>query len=495
MHTVIMNDNSSSFVDKGVTGPNGDSGAPILSVSEISAILKLTVEKTFGRIRLRGEISGFKRAQSGHLYFSLKDKTAVIDGVCWRGTASRIGIDPEDGLEVVVTGRLTTYPTRSRYQIVIDGIEIAGEGVLLKLLEDRRRKLAAEGLFDLNKKKPLPFLPDIVGVVTSETGAVFHDILHRLFDRFPRRVLLWPVTVQGDTAADEIVSAIEGFNLLSKKQSGAINQTLSRPNVLIVARGGGSLEDLMAFNEEKVVRAVAASEIPLISAVGHETDTTLIDYVADKRAPTPTAAAEMIVPVRADLLIQVETNASRLINAVIRLLKRGQRDLNALARALPDLKRLVEDFNQRLDDWTERLTNSIRVCLKSRHATLDRSAAEIPNPKQQIEHAKRQLIREVRALKIISQSIVAERQKSLQQFTALLESFSYQRVLKRGFALVTDKNKKPIESIKKLSQGMSIFMQFQDGKANATVTGDDTMNKKKDSKKINGGNGSQGSLL
>ena len=249
-------------------GLDGDQGPAILTVTEISALMKRTIEEEFGRVRVQGEISGFKRAASGHLYFKLKDDKAVLDGVCWRGTAERLGVSPEDGMEVVATGRLTTYPARSNYQIVVDSIQVAGEGALLKPLEERRKKLAAKGLFDIETKKELPFIPNVIGVVTSETGAVFRDILHRLDDRFPRHVVLWPVTVQGNTAAAEITAAIKGFNALGKKSK------VPRPDVLIVARGGGSLEDLMAFNEESVVRAAHASTIPLISAVGHETDTT-----------------------------------------------------------------------------------------------------------------------------------------------------------------------------------------------------------------------------
>ena len=465
-----MIDHTSSIVEDGTSGLDGDQGLPILSVAEISSLLKRTVEETFGRVRVQGEISGFKRAQSGHLYFTLKDETAVIDGVCWRGTAAGLGITPEDGLEVIVTGRLTTYPARSRYQIVVEGLEVAGAGALLKLLEDRRRKLAAEGLFDIDNKQELPFLPDIIGVVTSETGAVFRDILHRLTDRFPRRVLLWPVTVQGESAPKEIAAAIEGFNGLTGKKRGKGKKALPRPDVLIVARGGGSLEDLMAFNEEIVVRAAAASDIPLISAVGHETDTTLIDYAADERAPTPTAAAEMAVPVRADLLAQVEDDGARLINAVTRLVDNARRNIDATARGLPDLGRLVGDFSQRLDDWTERLANAVRVGLDSRRAELARLAAEIPKPQQQLDHAKRQLKREVRALKAAGRSIVAERRVDLKQAAALLESFSYQRVLERGFALVTGYGERPIDSVKKLSPGMLVSMRFQDGEADATVT-------------------------
>ena len=254
---------------------------PEFSVGELSQAVKRTIEGTFERVRVRGEVSGFKRAASGHLYMALKDEEAVLDAVCWRGMAARLALVPEDGLEVIATGRLTTYPGRSKYQIVIEQVELAGEGSLLKLLEERRHKLAAEGLFDAARKQALPFLPEVIGVVTSPTGAVIRDILHRLADRFPRPVLVWSVRVQGDGAAAEIAAAIDGFNAL---EAGG---PVPRPDLLIVARGGGSLEDLWAFNEEVVVRAAAASAIPLISAVGHETDTTLIDFAADHRAPTP----------------------------------------------------------------------------------------------------------------------------------------------------------------------------------------------------------------
>ncbi|MBT7942879.1 MAG: exodeoxyribonuclease VII large subunit, partial [Alphaproteobacteria bacterium] len=471
-------------------GLDGDQGPPILSVAELSALLKRTVEDTFGRVRVRGEISGFKRAASGHLYFTLKDDAAIIDGVCWRGTAGKLGVTPEDGLEVIVSGRLTTYPARSRYQIVVDAMDIAGEGALLKMLEDRRRKLAAEGLFDVENKRDLPFLPDIIGVVTSPTGAVFRDILHRLSDRFPRRVLLWPVTVQGETAAQEITAAIDGFNKLGGKGA-----KLPRPDVLIVARGGGSLEDLMAFNEESVVRATAASDIPVISAVGHETDTTLIDYAADQRAPTPTAAAEMAVPVRADLLAGVQDNGARLTGAISRLVESGRRDIDATARGLPDLSRLVGEFTQRLDDWTERLSNAMRVGLEGRRTQVARLVAEIPKPHRQLDHAKDQLKSEVRALRAAGRSIVTERRGDLKQASALLESFSYQRVLERGFALVTGDGDSPIDSVKKLSPGMPVSMRFQDGQTGATVNGAAPTGKTRKKKQKDGGDDPQGTLL
>ncbi|MDA1089436.1 MAG: exodeoxyribonuclease VII large subunit [Proteobacteria bacterium] len=434
-----------------------------MTVSEISALMKRTLEEEFAYVRVRGEISGFKRAASGHLYFRLKDDKAALDGICWRGTAERLGVSLEDGLEVVATGRLTTYPARSNYQIIVDSIDVAGEGALLKLLEDRRKKLAAEGLFDIEAKKDLPFLPDVIGVVTSETGAVLRDILHRLEDRFPRHVLLWPVTVQGNNAAKEITAAIEGFNRLTKKS------TVPRPDVLIVARGGGSLEDLMAFNEESVVRAAHASTIPLISAVGHETDTTLIDFAADERAPTPTAAAEMAVPVRADLISQVEDDGARLIGAINRIVVDRRGRLDGIARGLPDLGRLVEDFIQRLDDWTQRLGNAIRHGMQNRHAELAGLAAAITNPQQRLDHAKDQLRREVRALKAAGKNILGDHRQALKQASALMESYSYQRVLERGFVLVADADNKPVVSVATLSPGLDVTMRFHDGEAGATV--------------------------
>src|SRR5215510_5029821 len=276
------------------------------TVSEISFALKRTLEDSFGHVRVRGEISGFRGPHSsGHCYFSLKDQGARIDAVIWRGTFGRIRFKPEEGLEVIVTGRLTTYPSRSSYQIIVETLEPAGLGALMALLEERKKKLAAEGLFDEARKQLLPFLPDVIGVVTSPTGAVIRDILHRLADRFPRRVIVWPVRVQGEGSAEEVAAAIRGFNELPA------DGEVPRPDLLIVARGGGSIEDLWSFNEEIVVRAAADSLIPLISAVGHETDFTLIDFAADKRAPTPTAAAEMAVPVRADLIAELLSKARR----------------------------------------------------------------------------------------------------------------------------------------------------------------------------------------
>ena len=318
--------------------------APEITVSELANALKRAIEDRFGYVRVRGEISGYRgRQSSGHAYFSLKDANARLDAVIWRTTLQRMRLKPEEGLDVIATGRLTTFPGKSTYQIVIDSLELAGIGALMALLEARRRKLAEEGLFDVARKRKAPFLPRIVGVVTSPTGAVIRDILHRLADRFPVRVLVWPVRVQGETSAAEVAAAIDGFNAM------AVDGTAARPDVLIVARGGGSLEDLMSFNDEAVVRAVARSAIPLIAAVGHETDWTLIDHAADVRAPTPTAAAEFAVPVRTELLAAIAELDARRRGAILRFSHRLRHDLRALARALPGGEAIVAGPRQRLD--------------------------------------------------------------------------------------------------------------------------------------------------
>src|SRR5438132_8821146 len=317
---------------------------PEWTVSELSAALKKTVEDSYGFVRVRGEITGYRGPHSsGHNYFALKDEGAKIDAVIWKGAYGRIRFKPEEGLEVIATGRLTTYPGRSTYQLVIEQLEPAGIGALMALVEERKRKLAAEGLFDEARKQLLPFLPTVIGVVTSPSGAVIRDILHRLADRFPRHVLLWPVRVQGEGSAEQLAAAIRGFNALPP--SGPV----PRPDLLIVARGGGSLEDLWSFNEEMVVRAAAESLIPLISAVGHETDVTLIDFAADRRAPTPTAAAEMAVPVRSKLLVEIDSLARRSMVCWLRGQESRRNELRAAARALPGASELLAIPRQRLD--------------------------------------------------------------------------------------------------------------------------------------------------
>src|SRR6187401_399982 len=328
---------------------------PEYPVSELSSSLKRTVEDAYGHVRVRGEISGFRGPHSsGHCYFALKDESAKIEAVIWKFAHARMRFKPQEGLEVIATGKLTTYPGSSKYQIVIESLEPAGIGALMALMEERKRKLSAEGLFDEARKQLLPWLPAVIGVVTSPTGAVIRDILHRLEDRFPRRVLVWPVRVQGDTSAAEVAAAIHGFNAMPE------GGRMPRPDLIIVAHGGGSLEDLWSFNEEIVVRAAADSMIPLISAVGHETDVTLIDFASDRRAPTPTAAAEMAVPVRADLLAQTLDFGKRTMACMTRALREATTELAGLARGLGDPRRLIEEQQQRLDIAGERLINGPR---------------------------------------------------------------------------------------------------------------------------------------
>jgi exodeoxyribonuclease VII large subunit len=327
--------------------------APALSVSELSAGVKRTIEGAFDHVRVRGEVGRVSRPRSGHIYLDLKDDRAVLATICWKGAAARLQVQPEEGMEVIATGRLTTFPGQSRYQLIIESMEPAGVGALMAMLDKRRRALDAEGLFAPERKRPLPFLPLVIGVVTSPSGAVIRDILHRLADRFPRTVLVWPVAVQGDRCAAEVAAAINGFNALPA------GGPIPRPNVLIVARGGGSLEDLWGFNEEIVVRAAAASAIPLISAVGHETDNTLIDLAADMRAPTPTAAAELAVPVRADLMAALAGLDERRMRAIARALSDRRTRLRDLARALPRPEQLLAERIQRLDALGDRLPRAL----------------------------------------------------------------------------------------------------------------------------------------
>lgn len=465
--------------------------APIFSVGEISQALKLTVEEAFQRVRVRGEISGFKRAASGHLYFTLKDSDAVLDSVCWRGTAGRLGLAPEDGMEVIATGRLTTYPGRSKYQIVIESLELAGEGALLKLLEERKRKLAAEGLFDPEGKRDLPFLPEVIGVVTSPTGAVIRDILHRLADRFPCRVILWPVLVQGEGAAEQIAEAVRGFGDLEE------DGPIPRPDLLIVGRGGGSLEDLWAFNEEEVVRAIAECPIPVISAVGHETDTTLADFAADRRAPTPTGAAEMAVPVRIELLAQVMDDGARLTNATTRLLEERRMRLDGLARGLPDPRRVVEDMGQRLDDWSERLGLGLRGALDKSRARLQETVGRLPDPRQQIFQAESRLASESRAFVSVAGKAVTDNETKLTHTARMLESLSYERTLERGYAVVWNEDGSAlVTSARAVKPGRAMTVEFGDGKAGVVGTGGGTTPPpRKPRKRKADDDGRQGSLL
>ncbi len=358
------------------------------TVSELSGALKRTLEDAFGYVRVRGEISGYRGPHSsGHAYFCLKDQSAKLDAVIWKGTFSRLKVKPQEGLEVIAIGRITTFPGKSSYQIVVDSIEPAGIGALMALLEERKRRLSAEGLFAPERKRPLPYLPEVIGVVTSPTGAVIRDILHRLEDRFPRRVLVWPVRVQGETCAEEVAAAIRGFNAL------APGGRIPRPDVIIVARGGGSVEDLWGFNDEAVVRAAAESGIPLVSAVGHETDWTLIDHAADVRAPTPTGAAEMVVPVRADLVAEVDDLAFRHREAMGRAIDRLRADLRSAARALPSREMLLAAKRQRLDLAAARLAPALARNARSAETRIARlgQSLERRSPRARLSELKGKL--------------------------------------------------------------------------------------------------------
>ncbi len=435
------------------------------TVSELARSVKRTIEGAFGLVRVRGELMRVKRHTSGHIYLALKDDDASLDGVVWRSSASKLSVVPEDGLEVICTGRVTTYPARSSYQLVIESMELAGQGALLKLIEERRKKLMAEGLFAPERKKKLPSLPGVIGVVTSPTGAVIRDILHRLSDRFPRDVLIWPVAVQGANAAAEVAAAIAGFNALPAEG------WPRRPDVLIVARGGGAIEDLMAFNEEIVVRAAAASTIPLISAVGHETDTTLIDFASDMRAPTPTAAAEFAVPVRLQLMARVEDCASRLLQQAERAVAFKRSALQALERGLGNPRHAIEAHVQRLDGLSERLDMSLRTGLERRGQTVATWGARLRHPLQQVHDFETRLGILGRSLDAGFRRTVDAAHARFQRWGDLLESYSYRGVLKRGFALVTDSAGHAIGAAGDARPGEGVSIEFHDGKVAATVDG------------------------
>ncbi|NPU67396.1 exodeoxyribonuclease VII large subunit [Bradyrhizobium sp. 83012] len=491
--------------------------APEFTVSELSSALKRTVEDQFGHVRVRGEITGFRGPHSsGHCYFALKDESAKIEAVIWKGVHGRMRFKPQEGLEVIATGKLTTYPNSSKYQIVIEALEPAGIGALMALMEERKRKLGAEGLFDPARKQLLPWLPEVIGVVTSPTGAVIRDILHRLEDRFPRRVLVWPVKVQGEGSAEQVAAAIRGFNDLPE------DGPIPRPDVLIVARGGGSLEDLWSFNEEIVVRAAAESMIPLISAVGHETDVTLIDFAADKRAPTPTAAAEMAVPVRSELMQEVASLARRVGVCWQRSQESRRNELRAAARALPGAAELLAIPRQRLDSAaaslpralktnthvhfrqfaaasakltlrvlhgqitqadhrlvvsSERLSLSARALLHRRRERFDALDARFKASRLAYAQAKRQAIaRERDRTERLADRASRALTTSISRLTArvdhagqLLTALSYRSVLARGFALVRDEAGHPLHQAASIGPNAALSIEFADGVVAATA--------------------------
>src|SRR5215470_4175731 len=490
------------------------------TVSELSSALRRTVEDAYGYVRVRGEVSGFKGSSpSGHVYFRLKDDKAVLESVIWKGSFGRMRFKPEEGLEVIASGRLTTFAGSSKYQIVIEALEPAGVGALMALLEERKRKLAAEGLFDEARKQLIPYLPEVIGVVTSPTGAVIRDILHRLADRFPRHVVVWPVKVQGDGSAEQVAAAIRGFNALPEQGR------IRRPDLLIVARGGGSLEDLWSFNEEIVVRAAAASMIPLIAAVGHETDVTLIDFVADKRAPTPTAAAEMAVPVRSELFAEIASLARRTVVCWQRAQENRRSELRAAARALPAASELLAIPRQRLDAagtalprclranthahfrrfasssarltlrvlrgqvtharagltaCGERLTHSARALLHRRRERFTGLEARLKASRLANAQAQRQQIarerervhrlsdRATRAIDTLLERLDAR----VIQHSQLLTALSYRGVLARGFALVRDSDGHPVHSAAAVGPHARLSVEFADGNIGVTADAD-----------------------
>jgi exodeoxyribonuclease VII large subunit len=446
-------------------GQPGDNAAP-LSITEISNLLKRTVEDRFGFVRLRGELSGVKRAASGHLYCCLKDEGAVIDGVMWRTGAQRLGFVPEDGIEVVASGKLTTYPGRSKYQIVIETMEIAGEGALLALFEKTRLRLAAEGLFDAARKRPLPFLPRVIGVVTSPTGAVIRDILHRLADRFPTHVLVWPALVQGQGAAEQVAAAVRGFGEI---EGGG---PIPRPDLLIIARGGGSIEDLWAFNEEIVVRAIAASPIPVISAVGHETDTTLADHAADRRAPTPTAAAEIAVPVRRELAATLDELGLRQRKCALRPVQLGRERLEARVARMPKPEALPAQAAQRLDELAERLRRGLGDRAARARDRLQDDAARLSAPllRARVERARDRLD----AIRLTSAHLtrpLAERRERLAALERLRRQLDPKAPLARGYALVCAPGHPVITSREVAAAQDRLTLEFADGTLEVSPSG------------------------
>lgn len=470
--------------------------APEFTVSELTGSVKKTLEGAFGRVRVRGEVGRVMHARSGHLYYDIKDERNVIACNTWKGQVPGLGVTPEEGLEVIVTGKLSTFGPQSKYNINVDTIEVAGAGALMAMLEKRKKALAAEGLFAPERKQEIPYLPEIIGVVTSPSGAVIRDILHRLRDRFPRKVLVWPVAVQGANAAPEVANAINGFNALTP--GGA----MPRPDLLIVARGGGSIEDLWGFNEEVVARAAAASDIPLISAVGHETDTTLIDFVSDQRAPTPTAAAELAVPVRLELLNWAEQQGARLSHALTDGVRRRQQRLGDLARALPQPDMLISVPRQRFDFAGGKLDQALmsavnkkrlkladaplrpsllrNVVSQERRKIKELSGRSLPLLQRQIRGERDRLKRiEVRVPDIsaaktrltnatvrfeaIVKSSHAERVAHLQSLDRLRETLGYRQTLERGYAVVRGDGEVVMDTTSAKAAAM-IEIEFADGR-------------------------------
>ncbi|MDB4085314.1 exodeoxyribonuclease VII large subunit [Amylibacter sp.] len=446
----------SDLIDSPVKGEN----APEFSVSELSSVLKRMIEGEFSNVRIRGEVGRVSRPASGHLYFDLKDDKSVIASVTWKGQASKLVTQPEEGLEVVATGKITTFAGQSRYQMIVSEMSVAGIGALMAQLEKRKKKLEAEGLFDKSIKKEIPYLPEIIGVVSSPSGAVIQDILHRLSDRFPRKVLLWPVAVQGERCAPDVAAAINGFNRLTP--GGA----MPRPELIIVARGGGSIEDLWGFNEESVVRAAAESEIPLISAVGHETDTTLIDFASDLRAPTPTAAAEYAVPVRADLMGWLSSMDERRVRSLSTGLEIKRQRLKDLSRGLPAPDELVAMSTQRLDSISERLPRALITVSNNKRTILLQTSAGLRGSllKNKLVDRSEAINRFVKSIQSNMKVIIQRNQSALESLERLRQTLGYEATLQRGYAVIRNENGGIVTSVKVADVSKSLEIEFQDGK-------------------------------
>lgn len=469
--------------------PKPGQNAPEFSVSELSGEVKRTLEGTFGRIRVRGEVGRVFKARSGHLYYDIKDDRSVLACTTWKGQISGLAVVPEEGLEVVVTGRLTAFGAQSKYNMNVEEVAVAGQGALMALLEKRKKQLEAEGLFATERKKALPYLPQVIGVVTSPSGAVIRDILHRLRERFPRKVLVWPVAVQGKNCAPEVARAIEGFNAMSP--GGA----LPRPDLIIVARGGGAIEDLWGFNEEVVARAAAASDIPLISAVGHETDTTLIDFVSDRRAPTPTAAAELAVPVRLELMGWVEDQGARLLRGTGQAVQQRRQRLYDLSRAMPRPESLLETPRQRLDHVADRLPRALMSGVQNRHVALSRASAAlrpatlrhlVDNRSDRLRNLSTRLnlrpimqetTRQKDRLELISQRLntaqvlrVERQHQKLLATGRQLDILSYKATLARGYAVVWG-GEEIITNSKAAATSDRLSIEFSDGRIDLATTG------------------------
>ena len=443
-----------------IDSPGQGENAPEFSVSELSSVLKRMIEGEFSNVRIRGEVGRVSRPASGHLYFDLKDDKSVIASVTWRGQASKLATQPEEGLEVVATGKITTFAGQSRYQMIVSEMSVAGIGALMAQLEKRKKKLEAEGLFDKNIKKEIPYLPEIIGVVTSPSGAVIRDILHRLSDRFPRKVLLWPVSVQGESCAPDVTAAINGFNKLTP--GGA----MPRPELIIVARGGGSIEDLWGFNEESVVRAAFESEIPLISAVGHETDTTLIDLASDLRAPTPTDAAEYAVHVRADLMGWLSSMEERRVRSLTSNLEIKRQRLKDLSRGLPTPADLVAMAAQRLDAVSDRLPRALSAVSNNKRTLLLQTSAGLRGRLLQnklIDRTK-EMNRFVKSIEANIRLIIQRNQSSLDGLERIRQTLGYEATLRRGYTVVRNKDGKLITRLKEAEVNKELEIEFYDGK-------------------------------